>query len=593
MNKSFNKVSLKFPAQIQGLNFYTTDKNLSRFLERVDPDFKKRQTDRLEQFGQFAGHDLEKHAQRNHNHFKPVLEKITDDPHKPEKRVGRIILNTEYKNCQQALYQHGLLAPCFDIKNSESHLLPFIGQYITGQSDISTGCPFAMTHPVAVLIAKYAPKEIKAKYLPEIIRTDGYTPVGGTWATEKHSGSNVGGTITEFKRLDKVSNKVQLSGHNWFTSAIGFDRWLTVKTARHEKAAEGSKGLSLILVPSHLDESWENQESLKIQNSYDITHLKDKIGTRALPTGEITLEKTIGYEIAGEGEGLKAMMSSLGCSRVHNAMSAAGVMRRAYLESLSWAANRLPFNAPLIEEPDIQRRCLEICAQWMAGSALAFESARSYADNAQGTGDIKWTRIITALAKYKTAEQAIWCTRKALELTGGNGYTNEYPVARQWLDSEVLNVWEGPEQIQAFELVRMLSDRQSADILRDKLNSIESALDGRKFKEPRANISRLSKELFSELDNLFKGSSHKLKGISGDLLDNLSTIFAYALLCHEAKWESENKKDNTKLEICKEFYRLHNMDHPVKLDLKTSPAQTRMETELKKKKESHFPGTDL
>ena len=68
-------------------------------------------------------------------------------------------------------------------------------------------------------------------------------------------------------------------------------------------------------------------------------------------------------------------------------------------------------------------------------------------------------RLATALAKYLTAEYAIAAARSALELIGGNGYTSDYPMARLLRDAQVLTVWEGPANIQALELLRLLSPR--------------------------------------------------------------------------------------------------------------------------------------
>ena len=64
--------------------------------------------------------------------------------------------------------------------------------YMVAQSDIATGCPFAMTHPTAYVLDRLAPQAVKDKYLPEILRTDGKTAICGTWATERHSGSDIG-----------------------------------------------------------------------------------------------------------------------------------------------------------------------------------------------------------------------------------------------------------------------------------------------------------------------------------------------------------------------------------------------------------------
>src|SRR3977135_3238342 len=119
------------------------------------------------------------------------------------------------------------------------------------------------------------------------------------------------------------------------------------------------------------------------------------------------------------GQGLKGMMTALGCSRAHNAMGAAGVMRRAYLESLCWTANRETFGKKLIERPMVQKRILDIAVQWMTGSTLAFEAARSFDDAAKDSGKEPWMRIVAALAKFRTAEKAGWGRQKGVKMAAG------------------------------------------------------------------------------------------------------------------------------------------------------------------------------
>jgi acyl-CoA dehydrogenase len=304
------------PPVTRGLNPYALDRNMTRFLKRAAPGLLARQEGRLQALGAFAGGRLDAQAEQSDRHFPARLERGFDDPVAPTGRAGRVVLNPEYAACQQEVYKQGFMAPCFDPVQPESALLPFVFQYYLSYADIATGCPPAMTHPITMLLATAAPQALRDKYLPQMLRTDGFTPIGGTWATERHSGSDVAQTITRAEK--QADGTVRLHGHNWFASAIGFDRFLTIKTARPDGAPAGAAGLGLYLVPSHVDDEWT------VPNKIDITHLKDKMGTKGLPTGEVTLDGTVAYELAPAGQGLRMMMTALGCSRVHNAMAAGG-----------------------------------------------------------------------------------------------------------------------------------------------------------------------------------------------------------------------------------------------------------------------------
>jgi acyl-CoA dehydrogenase len=409
-----------------------------------------------------------------------------------------------------------------------------------------------MTHPVAYVLDRIAPQDVKDRFLPEITRTDGKTAVCGTWATERHSGSDVGASVTKAEKQADGSHR--LTGHNWFTSAFGFKKFLAIKTARPGGAPAGSKGLALYLVPSHTDASWSDA------NEYAITHLKRKLGTKGLPTVEVTLNGTQAYEIAPQGEGLKAMMTALTCSRVHNSMAAAGVMHRAYMEAMCWASHRETFGKKLIERPMVQKRLLELNTEWAAGTALAFAAATGFDASARAAkpdpAQEAWMRLVTALAKFKTAEQAVWCAQKALELTGGNGYTEDYPTARQFRDAMVLPVWEGPEQIQALELMRMIAAPGAAGgkLFTEKMQQVHDSLPAELAQE-RAALVMLQGMIGRGLIELAK-KPQQAELVADEFLHKMADILAYTLLVEDAAWRLAHENDAAGILTARHFNEL-------------------------------------
>lgn len=532
--------------RVRGMNFFTSDRNLERFLKRNAPDTLKRQRPLLRKLGGYAGMEIDAQAQESDALYPATLVLEPDDPTCPEERKGRVHINRRYEECQQELYRMGTLARCFDDKKPESHILPFVTQYLVSQSDISTGCPYAMTHPVAFILDRYAPGEIRERYLKEITRTDGKAKVGGTWATEKHSGSDVG--ATETRAVLKEDGTYMLDGLKYFTSAIGFSTFLTIATARPEgEPYDGGKGLGLYLVPSHIDEEWE------IPNSYNVRYLKEKMGTKGLPTGETELDATVAHEIVPPPHGLKAMMAALGCSRVHNAMAAAGVMRRTLNETICWTTNRETFGKKLSERPMVQKRILDMATEWMAGSALAFEAAHSFDEAIKDDTKSPWMRIATALAKFKTAEQAVWCAEKAMALGGGNAYTKDMPMERILRDAHVLPVWEGPEQIQALELMRMVAGKDDGGALFiEKLEDIKRNLPS-EMKEAAFKLSGLMAKCKGALSTL-QAKPEMIELVADDFLHEMADVLGYALLCDEAAWELAQYKDHTKALAANHYY---------------------------------------
>ena len=201
----------------------------------------------------------------------------------------------------------------------------------------------------------------------------------------------------------------------------------------------------------------------------------------------------------------------------------------------------------------VQKRILDIAVQWMAGSALAFEAARSFDDAAKDSRKEPWMRIVTALAKFRTAEQAVWCAQKALELVGGNGYTEDYATARQFRDAMVLPVWEGPEQIQALELMRMIAGAEPGDkLFLEKIASVRDAFPAAMNGE-KINLSALAGTMEDSF-KILRAEPQKAELVADEFLHKMSDILTYALLCEEAAWTYTNKNDCTKLLVCRAYH---------------------------------------
>ena len=392
--------------------------------------------------------------------------------------------------------------------------------YVLAQADISLHCPVTLTGAVAYVLASHAPEAVRQRFLYDVVRMDGQAKTGGTWATEQHGGSDVGATTTV---AVATGDGFALHGLKWFTSNA--NSGLAVATARPEGAAPGSAGLGLYLVPSHLEDGRPNH--------YRIRKLKDKLGTKGLPTGEIDLLGAEAIEVAAPPTGFKLMMEALEYSRVHNAVGSAGIQRRALHEALAWTRTRRAFGHVLSEYPMVQDELLRMRVQFEAGGLLAFEAAVAFDEAQQDPETRLWLRLATAMAKYLTAEYAIAAARAALELIGGNGYTSDYPVARLLRDAQVLTVWEGPANIQALELLRLLAPRN------------------RGWEQYRCRVRRVLGGLPESLGNLRQALETRLLGDSEaaettlrdeqsaqryarKLLHRMSQSLAFVLLCKAA-----------------------------------------------------------
>ncbi|MEE8273503.1 MAG: acyl-CoA dehydrogenase family protein [Alphaproteobacteria bacterium] len=430
---------MEYLRETRGQNFYRLDVNLQRLLKRTAGDLLDQEEARLAAFGAWVGDEVDAQAEYTSRFAPPVLHTYDRDG----ETVNRVQYNPLYAAVHRDVYRHGIIGLNYG-GDPRPFLLSFAMGYLLAQSDISIHCPVTLTGAVAYVLDRYAPKSARKKYLPSLIRMDGEAATGGTWVTELHGGSDVGATTTVARRTPQG---YALSGLKWFVSNVDCD--LAVATGRPEGAPEGSKGLGLYLVPRLLDDGTPNR--------LHVRRLKDKLGTRGLATGEVDLLDAHAVEIAPPPEGFKMMMAALEFSRIHNAVAAAGIQRRAFLEAVSYAAHREAFGGIIADYPMVQDGLVDLAVHLEASVALAFESARAF-DAADGDdAEHSWLRTATALAKYHTAEQAIAAASRAIEIIGGAGYTEEYVTARLLRDAQVLTVWEGPANIQAHELLRLVA----------------------------------------------------------------------------------------------------------------------------------------
>jgi alkylation response protein AidB-like acyl-CoA dehydrogenase len=469
---------------------------------------------RLAEFREWVVTEVDSQANYTDRYAPPAIETYDRNG----EVVNRVVTNPWYERQHQEVYRRGIIG--LPYSENAPHLLTFAMGYLLAQADISLHCPVTLTGAVAYVLKSHAPDSVRQRYLYDVIRMDGHAKTGGTWATEQHGGSDVAATTTIAIRH---GDRFALHGLKWFTSNT--NSGLAIATARPEGAEPGSAGLGLYLVPSHLEDGRPNH--------FRVRRLKDKLGTKGLPTGEIDLLGAEVVEIAPPPAGFKLMMEALEYSRVHNAVGSVGIQRRSLTEALAWTRTRRAFGHALLDYPMVQDELLRMRVRFEAGALLAFEAAIAFDEVRQNSNRRAWLRLVTALAKYLTAEWAISGSRATLELIGGNGYTSDYPMARILRDAQVLTVWEGPANIQALELVRMLSPRYQGwelyrervqgviDCLPDDLSNLRATLEGRLQTDAKAT-------------SVTTRNQQSAERYARKLLHRMSETLAFALLCETA-----------------------------------------------------------
>jgi acyl-CoA dehydrogenase len=528
-------------------NFFDSDGNLQRSLARaLGPGFESWRST-LSDFGAWVATEVDPAASYTDRHAPPILETYAPDG----SLANRIRQNPGWEAVSREAYRRGLVG--FNYGEAPApFLLTFAMGYLLSQGDVSLHCPVTMTGAVAYILSRHGPPAVRERYLPRLTRTDGAALTGGTWATEQHGGSDIGGTTTVAR---PEGDHHRLTGLKWFASNA--NGGLALATARPEGAGPGTKGLGLYLVPLTLEDGTENPLRFR--------RLKDKLGTSGIPTAEIDLIDSWAVEVAPPPDGFKLMMAALGFSRIHNAMGSAGLQRRAFVEAYNYAAGRRAFGDAILHYPMIQEQLAEMLARLEAGLALAMEAARAFdaADQAEAAEDDEhrlWLRLATALAKYQTAEEANRACRSAIEIIGGNGYTYDHVTPRLLRDAQVMTVWEGPANIQALELLRLVAGRYGgAEVFAARIESLLADLPARleeiaapvraALTDGRAIIAHLHKDVVD-------AQRHALR-----LLALLADILAAALLLQEAR-AALSEGDERKSLIARLFVESHFSQAP-------------------------------
>lgn len=303
-------------------------------------------------------------------------------------------------------------------------------------------CPLTMSDGAAWLLKKHDPA-LAAQYLPRLVaRTGGWT--SGQWMTEKAGGSDVGGTETVARDLG--DGRFALDGIKWFTSATSAD--MAVALARPEGAPAGSAGLSLFLLELRQpDGSW---------NGLQVRRLKDKMGTKALPTAEMMLQGTVAVPVGGLGRGVAKVASVLNIARLWAALAGPAGVGHLLMLARDYAQRRAVFGKKLRAHAMHTAWLARITAEYEAMLGLCFETALAVG-RAEHGGNTALARLLTPLTKLSCARQGIWGASELIESFGGAGYIEDTGLPRIFRNVHVHAIWEGTTNVLSHDVLRALS----------------------------------------------------------------------------------------------------------------------------------------
>lgn len=447
----------------RGLNLFDADPDLWRLMQTyLDDETCALVRPHLERMGALAGDRLEELA-------------LTADKNPPELRIRarngadqeRIVKHPAYEELERyAFGEFGLAAMSHrgGVFGSEEKLPPIVKYalvFLFVQAEFGLCCPLSMTDSLTRTLVKFGDPNLVNQYFDQLTSQDMDTLFQGSmFMTEQAAGSDVGAvdTIARFE-----NGEWRLYGDKWFCSNP--DAALGMVLARPEGGGEGTKGLSLFLLPRRL----QNGD----KNAYRILRLKDKLGTKSMASGEIALEGATAYIVGDPGQGFKQMTDMINMSRLANGVRSAGMMRRSVTESLFVARNRTAFGKLLIDLPVMRRQLLKMIATAEQGRSMVFHTADVLRRADAGDERMaKVLRILTPLVKFRTCRDARKVAGDAMEVRGGCGYIEEWSDARVLRDAHLGSIWEGTSNIVALDVARAVRREDALSALESHVQTL-------------------------------------------------------------------------------------------------------------------------
>ncbi|MCW2923222.1 MAG: isovaleryl-CoA dehydrogenase [Thermoleophilia bacterium] len=267
----------------------------------------------------------------------------------------------------------------------------------------------------------------------------GAHPLMGMAMTEPQGGSDLSGSTVA--AAEQGDGSFRLTGHKWFCSHPTVDGILAL--AREPGAGEGSRGLSCFFVPGWLPDG--------SRNAIQLQRLKDKLGTRSLASAEVVFAGAHAQRVGAPGRGVPTIIEMVVHTRMDCCLGSAGILARAVGEAVHHTRGRRAFGRPLVEQPLMRAVLADLLLEREAALALAYEVTRGF-QVADPVG-----RLVTAVAKYWITRRAVTGCIECVEVLGGNGYTEEFPVARLYRDAQVNSTWEGSGNVMALDVLRAMA----------------------------------------------------------------------------------------------------------------------------------------
>jgi len=309
-------------------------------------------------------------------------------------------------------------------------------------------CPISMTHAA---VPSLLGTELEEFWVPKLTST-GYDPrlidpaekqavTFGMAMTEKQGGSDVRANTTS---ATPCGDHYVLNGHKWFCSAPQSDAFLVL--------ANLPEGLSCFLVPRVLPGGE--------RNPFFIQRLKNKLGNKSNASSEIELNGTHGWLVGEPGRGVRTIIEMVARTRLDCVIGSTAGMRQSVAEAAWHVRHRKAFGTTLIDQPLMRAVVADLQLESEAATWTMMHLAAAHDEASKDAQAFR--RIATAIAKYWICKRGPGHAYEALECLGGNGYVEDFPLARRYREQPVLAIWEGSGNVIVLDVLRAMGREPQA-----------------------------------------------------------------------------------------------------------------------------------
>ena len=325
---------------------------------------------------------------------------------------------------------------------------------------------------------------------------------GSMILTEPDAGSDVGAGTT--KAVDQGDGTWHIEGVKRFITGGEQDvneNIIHLVLARPEGAGPGTKGLSLFVVPKYLV---GDDGSLGPRNGVYATNLEKKMGLKGSTTCEMTFgmdDPAVGYLVGDKHDGIRQMFRVVESARMMIGTKAMGTLSTGYLNALEYAQERVQGadlteaadktapKVPIIRHPNVRRMLMKQKAYAEGLRALVFYTAWVQDQIQLHPDDDHWKRrndLLLPMVKGYSSEKAYELLATSMQVFGGSGYTQDYPIEQYIRDAKIDTIYEGTTGIQALDLFFRKIARDQGSALASLAGEIVAFIKGGTDDDPLA-----------------------------------------------------------------------------------------------------------